>query len=152
MTDKTRIPSMRYERREGIGWEKANSGNHTIPCPTCQGIKDKKEGRKMEKLGIRRQARQLVKRDRRLAAKIRMAMTVGLENETELVESGLVLLLNRALLAGELPTDNDIITSDDYDPDGKGHRWTPSLEGVLLLHLFETRWFHALQRARRNRN
>ena len=92
------------------------------------------------------------KTGKRLAGKIRIAMTTGLENETELVESGLILLLNRELKPSEIPTDRDIIMSDDYDPDGKGHKWTVSLEGVLLLHLFEPRWFHSWQRMRSRRN
>lgn len=96
-------------------------------------------------------AKTSVKSSKRLAGKIRKAMTVGLENETELVESGLILLLNHALSSGEFPADRDIITSDEYDPE-KGHRWTPSLEGVMLLHLFESRWFHSWQRMRSRRN
>ena len=94
----------------------------------------------------------LTKTNKRLAGKIRKAMTVGLLDEIELVETGLILLLNRELTPGEIPTDKEIITSDEYDPAGKGHRWTLSLEGVLLMHLFETRWFHSWQRMRARRN
>lgn len=37
---KTRLPSMRCERRNGIGQQKLTV-NTTIFCPTCQGIKSK---------------------------------------------------------------------------------------------------------------
>ena len=99
-----------------------------------------------------RQAKKLTTGNKKLAARIRKAMTVGLPDETELIETGMVILLSRRLSVGEIPTDKDMVSSDDYDPDGKGHRWTLSLEGVLAMHLYEARWFHSWQRARARRN
>lgn len=72
----------------------------------------------------------------RLADMLKTAMTAGLEDATDLIGSGVIELTGGIAIVDrrELP------------------KWKVTLEGVLLLHLYEPDWFHAWQFARRNRN
>jgi len=104
-----------------------------LPCPFGN---TKKEARNMET--------QTVSTLERRANMLRTALEVesGIHDATELIDAGFVVLMDKNGKHRE---------SDDWDP-GAGDRWTLTIDGVILLHLYQPIWFHAWQDALRRRN
>ena len=53
------------------------------------------------------------------------AITVGIEDDSELREHGLIQLYD--------PKTKKEVSPDDYDPDGKGHQWFATRMGIELM-------------------
>jgi len=77
------------------------------------------------------------------ARQLRHAITVGLDDASDLVDEGLIVLQT---------VDGRPVSPDDYNDGAKGDGWTVTVEAVLLLYLYEPGWLHEWQYARARRN
>lgn len=76
------------------------------------------------------------------ARRLRRILTEPVNDADDLISDGYIQLRDE---------DGNEVSPDDYDGDA-GHGWTISLDGWLLLHVYQPKWLATWQTARGRRN